>query len=250
MSNLVSIITPSFNSSKFIRECVDSVISQTFQDWELLIVDDFSKDNSKDIISELSSQDERIRPFFLEDNIGAAAARNVALKQAKGKYIAFLDSDDIWNEDKLENQISFMNEKNIAFSFTSYQPISEGGEKKHSVITAPDKMSYHSYLKNTIIGCLTVIIDKEKTGDFQMPNIRSSHDMALWLLIMKRGFSAYGLDENLAYYRIVSTSNTSKKWKAAKDVWDVYRKVENLNIIYSTYCFIGYAFNAIKKRML
>ena len=248
-NNLVSIITPSFNSSKFIRECVDSVISQTFQDWELLIVDDFSKDNSKDIISELSSQDERIRPFFLEDNIGAAAARNVALKQAKGKYIAFLDSDDIWNEDKLENQISFMNEKDIAFSFTSYQPISEDGKTKYSVIISPKKMSYHSYLKNTIIGCLTVIIDKEKTGDFQMPNIQSSHDMALWLLIMKRGFSAYGLDENLAYYRIVSTSNTSRKWKAAKEVWDVYRKVENLDIIYSTYCFIGYAFNAIKKRV-
>ena len=110
-------------------------------------------------------------------------------------------------------------------------------------------MTYHSYLKNTIIGCLTVIIDKEKTGDFQMPNIRSSHDMALWLLIMKRGFSAYGLDENLAYYRIVSNSNTSKKWKAAKEVWDVYRKVEKLNIIFSIYNFIGYAYNAIKKRM-
>jgi teichuronic acid biosynthesis glycosyltransferase TuaG len=94
--------------------------------------------------------------------------------------------------------------------------------EKYSVIKAPKKMTYHSYLKNTIIGCLTVIIDKEKTGDFQMPNIRSSHDMALWLLIMKRGFSAYGLDENLAYYRIVSNSNTSKKWKAAKEVWDVY----------------------------
>ena len=248
-NNLVSIITPSFNSSKFIRECVDSVISQTFQDWELLIVDDFSKDNSKDIISELSSQDERIRPFFLEDNIGAAAARNVALKQAKGKYIAFLDSDDIWNEDKLENQISFMNEKDIAFSFTSYQPISEDRQIKYSIITAPQKMSYHSYLRNTIIGCLTVIIDKEKTGDFQMPDIRSSHDMALWLLIMKRGFSAYGLDKNLAYYRIVSTSNTSKKWKAAKEVWDVYRKQEKLNILYSIYCFIGYTFNAIKKRV-
>ena len=111
-------------------------------------------------------------------------------------------------------------------------------------------MSYHSYLRNTIIGCLTVIIDKESTGDFQMPDIRSSHDMALWLLIMKRGFYAYGLDENLAYYRIVSTSNTSKKCNAAKEVWDVYRKEENLNIIYSTYCFIGYTFNAIKKRIL
>ncbi|HJM15974.1 MAG TPA: glycosyltransferase family 2 protein [Flavobacteriales bacterium] len=248
-NNLVSIITPSYNSSKFIMECVNSVISQTFQNWEMIIVDDCSNDNSKDIISVLSAKDERIKSIFLEENVGSAEARNIAIRQAKGKYIAFLDSDDIWNEDKLENQISFMNEKDIAFSFTSYQPISEDGKTKYSVIISPKKMSYHSYLKNTIIGCLTVIIDKEKTGDFQMPNIQSSHDMALWLLIMKRGFSAYGLDENLAYYRIVSTSNTSKKWKAAKEVWDVYRKVENLDIIYSTYCFIGYAFNAIKKRV-
>lgn len=249
MSNLVSIITPSYNSSKFIMDCIDSVISQTFQNWEMIIVDDCSNDNSRNIISNFSEKDERIKSIFLEENVGAAEARNIAIRQSKGKYIAFLDSDDIWKKNKLEKQISFMNEKDIAFSFTSYQTISEDGKTKHSVITAPDKMSYHSYLKNTIIGCLTVIIDKEKTGDFQMPNIRSSHDMALWLLIMKRGFSAYGLDENLAYYRIVSTSNTSKKWKAAKEVWDVYRKVENLNIIYSTYCFIGYAFNAIKKRM-
>jgi len=249
MNNLVSIITPSYNSSKFIEECVNSVVSQTFQNWEMIIIDDYSNDNSRDIISELSEKDERIKYIFLEENVGSAEARNVAIKQSKGKYIAFLDSDDFWSKDKLEKQISFMNEKDIAFSFTSYQRISEDGKTKYSVIAAPNKMSYHSYLRNTIIGCLTVIIDKEKTGDFQMPNIRSSHDMALWLLIMKRGFSAYGLDENLAYYRIVSTSNTSKKWKAAKEVWDVYRKQEKLNILYSIYCFIGYAFNAIKKRV-
>jgi len=249
MNNLVSIITPSFNSSKFIEECVNSVISQTFQNWEMIIVDDDSNDNSRDIISDLSAKEKRIKSIFLEENVGSAESRNVAIKQSKGRYIAFLDSDDIWNEDKLEKQITFMNEKDIAFSFTSYQTISEDGKTKYLVITAPKKMCYHSYLKNTIIGCLTVIIDKEKTGDFQMPNIRSSHDMALWLLIMKRGFSAYGLDENLAYYRIVSTSNTSKKWKAAKEVWDVYRKQEKLNILYSIYCFIGYAFNAIKKRV-
>jgi len=248
-NNLVSIITPSYNSSRFIVECVNSVISQTFQNWEMIIVDDCSNDNSKDIISVLSAKDERIKSILLEENIGAAEARNIAIKQARGKYIAFLDSDDIWKKNKLEKQITFMNDNDIAFSFTSYQSISEDGKTKYSVIAALNKMSYHSYLRNTIIGCLTVIIDKEKTGDFQMPNIRSSHDMALWLLIMKRGFSAYGLDENLAYYRIVSTSNTSKKWKAAKEVWDVYRKQEKLNILYSIYCFIGYAFNAIKKRV-
>lgn len=249
MNKLVSIITPSYNSSKFIEECIESVLSQSYSEWEMIIVDDYSNDKSKDIISEFSAKDGRIKPIFLEKNVGAAEARNVAIRQAKGKYIAFLDSDDLWKNNKLEKQLSFMNDKNIAFSFTSYQPISENGIDKYSVIKVPNQIDYHSYLKNTIIGCLTVIIDKEKTGEFQMPNIRSSHDMALWLLIMKRGFTAYGLKENLAYYRIVSTSNTSKKWKAAKEVWDVYRKVERLNIVYSAICFVGYVFNALKKRM-
>jgi teichuronic acid biosynthesis glycosyltransferase TuaG len=142
-----------------------------------------------------------------------------------------------------------MQKKDIAFSFSTYQFMSEDGKKLTNIIKAPKKMTYHSYLKNTIIGCLTVIIDREKTSDFEMPNTRSSHDMALWLLIMKRGFFAYGLDENLAKYRVISSSNTANKTKAAKEVWNVYRKVEKLNIVYSTICFMGYAFHAIKKRL-
>ena len=249
MSSLVSIITPSYNSSKFIKDCVASVFSQTYKNWEMIIVDDCSKDNSKEIISELSTKDKRIKPIFLEKNVGAAKARNVAIRQSKGKYVAFLDSDDLWNPKKLEKQLSFMYENEIAFSYTNYQFISENGEDLSNIISAPEKMTYDSYLKNTIIGCLTVIIDREKSGEFEMPNIRSSHDMALWLLIMKRGFSAYGLDENLARYRIVSTSNTASKWHAAKDVWKVYRKVEKLSFIYSAWCFVWYAFNALKKRI-
>ena len=249
MNNLVSIITPSYNSSKFIEECVNSVFSQTYTNWELLIVDDCSIDNSREIISELSDRDERIQSVLLEKNVGAAEARNVAIRKAKGKYIAFLDSDDIWDKVKLEKQISFMMKECIAFSFTTYQFMSENGKDLFKVMKAPKKMTYHSYLKNTIIGCLTVLIDREKTGDFEMPNIRSSHDMALWLLLMKRGFSAYGLDENLAKYRVVSSSNTANKMKAAKEVWNVYRKVERLNIFYSVICFVSYVFHAIKKRL-
>jgi len=249
MSSLVSIITPSYNSSKFILECIESVLSQTYENWEMIIVDDCSKDNSKEIISEHSTKDKRIKPIFLEKNVGAAEARNAAIRQSKGKYVAFLDSDDLWNPKKLEKQLSFMYENEIAFSYTNYQFMSENGEDLSNIISAPEKMTYDSYLKNTIIGCLTVIIDREKSGEFEMPNIRSSHDMALWLLIMKRGFSAYGLDENLARYRIVSTSNTASKWHAAKDVWKVYRQVEKLSFIYSTWCFVWYAFNALKKRI-
>ena len=249
MSSLVSIITPSYNSSKFIKDCVASVFSQTYKNWEMIIVDDCSKDNSKEIISELSTKDKRIKPIFLEKNVGAAEARNTAIRQSKGKYVAFLDSDDLWNPKKLEKQLSFMKENEIAFSYTTYQFMSENCEDLSNIISAPEKMTYHSYLRNTIIGCLTVIIDREKSGEFEMPNIRSSHDMALWLLIMKRGFSAYGLDENLAKYRVVSSSNTSNKLKAAKEVWYVYRIVEKLNVFYALICFLGYALNAIRKRI-
>jgi teichuronic acid biosynthesis glycosyltransferase TuaG len=223
------------------------VLSQTYDNWELLIVDDCSSDNSCEMIRKYD--DNRISLIELEKNVGAAEARNIAIRNAAGKYIAFLDADDIWMPTKLEKQIGFMLEKNIAFSFTSYESISEDGQQRYSIIKAHKKMTYYSYLKNTIIGCLTVIIDREKTGDFQMPNIRSSHDMALWLLLMKRGFDAFGLEENLGSYRVVSTSNTSNKLKAAFDVWEVYRKVERLGLFYSIWCFINYAFNAIKKRI-
>jgi teichuronic acid biosynthesis glycosyltransferase TuaG len=247
MCELVSIITPSYNSSRFIEECVDSALSQTYDNWELIIVDDCSADNSVQIIKKYN--DKRIQLIELDGNVGAAEARNVAIRQAKGKYIAFLDSDDLWEPQKLEKQISFMQKKDIVFSFSTYQPMSEDGSKLYSIIHAPKIITYSSYLKNTIIGCLTVVIDREKTGDFEMPNIRSSHDMALWLLIMRRGFSAYGLDENLASYRIVSTSNTSIKWGAAKDVWKVYREIEKLSLFYSSRCFLNYAFNALVKRI-
>jgi teichuronic acid biosynthesis glycosyltransferase TuaG len=250
VNSFVSIITPSYNSAKFIKECIESVIAQTYTNWEMIIVDDFSTDNSKEKIIVLSQNDTRIKTIFLDKNIGAAEARNIAISKAKGKYIAFLDSDDLWMPTKLEDQIYFMQKKDIAFSYTTYQSISEDGNKLFSVVKAPSIMTYSYYLKNTIIGCLTVVIDREKTGNFEMPNIRSSHDMALWLLIMKRGFHGYGIDENLAKYRVVSNSNTSSKLRAAKDVWKVYREIEKLSFFYSTWCFLNYAFNAIKKRIL
>lgn len=245
----VSIITPSYNSSSFISECVESVLAQTFENWELIIIDDCSVDCSIEIIEQFIQKDNRIQLITLKKNIGAAAARNIAIQKAKGRYIAFLDSDDVWKHDKLEKQLDFMRTNGFAFTFTAYQPMSEDGKKMYSIIFAPKIMTYKSYLRNTIIGCLTVIIDRQQTGDFQMPNIRSSHDMALWLDLMKRGFTAYGLNENLAQYRVVSSSNTARKCKAANEVWQVYRKLEKLSIMDSAFNFICYVFNAIKKRI-
>ena len=246
---LVSIIMPSYNASRFIRESINSVLLQTYSNWELLIVDDCSKDNSVKIAQKFVDIDQRVRLFPLEKNVGAAAARNVAIGQAKGQYIAFLDSDDVWNEDKLEKQLSFMKQNSYAFTFSDYYVMEEDGRKTGNIVRVPTSLTYHQYLRNTIIGCLTVIIDRKQTGDFRMPLIKSSHDMALWLLIMKRGFKAYGLKEVLAGYRLVSTSNTAKKWKAAKDVWKVYRKIEGLSALYAIYCFCGYALHAILKRI-
>ena len=246
---LVSIIMPSYNASRFITESIKSVIVQTYQNWELLIADDCSKDSSVEVIKKIIDKDQRIKLFSLLKNVGAAAARNVAIEHANGQYIAFLDSDDVWEPEKLERQLAFMKENKYAFTYSECYVMEEDGKKTGSFIRIPSSLSYRQYLRNTIIGCLTVVIDRNIVGDFRMPLIKSSHDMALWLLIMKRGYKAYGIKEVLAGYRLVSTSNTAKKWKAAKDVWRVYRKIEHLSVLFSAFCFCGYVFNAVIKRM-
>ena len=247
--NKVSIIMPSYNAAKFIAAAIQSVIEQTYSNWELLITDDCSKDDTINIIKKFQEIDNRIQLFSTGKNSGAAVARNISLQNATGKYIAFLNSDDTWISNKLETQIKFMKKKNIAFSFSNYSVMKEDGTLTGNIIHAPKVIGYHGYLRNTIIGCLTVIIDREKTGNFLMPNIKTSEDMALWLDIMKRGYKAWGLQVPLAQYRVVSNSLTSKKWIEAKYVWKVYREIEHINPIYSAICFIGYAINAIIKRL-
>ena len=249
IEGLVSIIMPSYNAARFIGESINSVLLQTYSNWELLIVDDCSKDNSVEVVRKFANIDKRVVLFSLEKNVGAAAARNVAIEHAQGQYIAFLDSDDVWDEYKLEKQLAFMKQYSYVFTFSNYYVMEENGKKTENIVKVPSSLSYHQYLRNTIIGCLSVIIDRQQTGDFKMPLIKSSHDMALWLLIMKRGFKAYGLKDVLAGYRLVSTSNTAKKWKAAKDVWKVYREIEGLSVLYAAYCFCGYAINAVLKRI-
>ena len=248
MNELVSIITPCYNSEKFLDECISSVLNQTYQNWEMLIVDDNSSDNSSILINSYSKKDERIKPLYLNDNIGAAMARNKAISKAKGKYLAFLDSDDVWLPKKLEVQTNFMKKNNCSFVFSSYSVISDD-EKLNYTISVPETITYKRYLKNTIIGCLTVMLDKEKFKKIEMPNLRSSHDMALWLNLLKQEKYAYGIAQDLAIYREHKSSNTSNKFRAIYDVWNVYRKHEKLNLFYSIYNFVFYAINAFRKRL-
>ncbi|UAL47047.1 glycosyltransferase family 2 protein [Sutcliffiella horikoshii] len=248
-SSLVSVITPSYNAEKFISATIESVRTQTYTNWEMIIVDDCSKDTTREILKKYAELDPRIKPIFLEENSGAAVARNTALKAAQGDYVAFLDSDDLWVLDKLEKQLAFMQENDYAFSFTAYNLMDENGKPLDKVIDVPEQIDYKGLLKNTIIGCLTVMIDTRKVEPLQMPLIRTRQDFALWLKVLREGHIAYGMQEPLANYRIVEGSISSNKLKTAKRNWYVYREIEKLSLPYASWCFINYAFYAIKKRV-
>ena len=246
---LVSIVTPVYNSEKFISETIDSIQNQTYKHWELILVDDCSSDNSYDIISEYIKYDKRIRYIKLEKNSGAAVSRNTGIKNARGRFIAFLDSDDIWLPEKLEKQLKYMLDKKIGFTFTSYRYMKEDGTKTNKVAKAPYKINYNGLLKNTIIGCSTVVLDRQIVGDFLMPLVRKGQDTATWLMILRNQKYAYGIEEILVDYRLVGNSLSSNKIKALKRTWNIYRSVEKINVFKSTYVFCFYVFNAIKKRL-
>lgn len=249
MNDKVSVITASYNASRFIEETIKSVLDQTYDNLELIIVDDCSTDNTEEIVKKYMKLDSRVKFYKLEKNSGAAVVRNKALEKAKGRFIAFLDSDDVWDREKLEKQINFMKNNNYGFSFTSYRLMNENGLLLNKEVRVPSQIKYEELLKNTIIGCLTVIIDKDIIGDFRMPLVRAGQDTATWLSILRNGNIAYGYDEVLASYRLVNGSISSNKFKALKRTWNTYRKLENLNLIKSTYYFVHYVLNAIRKRI-
>ncbi|HFJ9471302.1 glycosyltransferase family 2 protein [Bacillus paranthracis] len=247
---VISIIMPNYNSIKFIRKTIESVIDQSYYNWELIVIDDGSSDGSIQVIKEFQRIDKRIKLEVLGKNSGAAIARNTGISMASGRYIAFLDSDDLWVPRKLEKQLNFMKENNVAFSFTGYEIITESGEKTGKIIHVPKKIDYQGLLKNTIIGCLTVMIDTQQVGKIQMPNLRTRQDTATWLSILKRGFEAYGIDEVLSKYRKVENSISSKKIKMARMNWKLYREVEGLSVFKSAWCFINYAYNGFAKHLI
>lgn len=249
-NSLVSIITPVYNAERFIKETIESVQNQTYKDWEMILVDDCSSDNSEKIIMNIKENDSRIKYIKLEKNSGAAVSRNTALDNAKGRYIAFLDSDDTWKPSKLERQLEFMKTNGYGFTFTSYELMDESSKKLKKVIKVPSRINYNGLLKNTIIGCLTVVIDRQKIGDFRMPLIRKGQDTATWLKILKKYEFAYGLNECLSEYRLVEGSISSNKIGALKRTWNIYRNIEKLNFFKSSYVFSCYLVRAVMKRII
>lgn len=238
----VSIITPMYNAEQYIVDTIRSVQEQTFKNWEMLLIDDASTDQTINKISEFIEKDSRIKLIRQLENGGAGKARNKGLEKANGRYIAFLDSDDTWSPRKLELQLGFMTENNLAFSYTSYERvhIHDSGTKIVPVI-APETLSYSSLLKNCVIGCLTVMIDTSVTGIVRMQDIRSRQDYALWLELVRNGHIPKGLNQVLAQYRVRNNSISSNKLKMAKQNWFVFRKIEKLPIYKSLWYFINYA---------
>ncbi|MDB8792740.1 glycosyltransferase family 2 protein [Romboutsia sp. 1001216sp1] len=246
---LVSIITPVYNAERFLGDTIKSIQNQTYKNWELVLVDDCSKDKSSDMIKEFQANDDRIRYIKLEKNSGASVSRNTGIKNAKGRFIAFVDSDDIWQPEKLKIQIEYMLENKLGFTFTSYRYMKEDGRLTKKVAKAPKKINYKGLLKNTIIGCSTVVIDKEIVGAFSMPLVRRGQDTATWLQILKTQDYAYGIEKDLVNYRLVGDSLSSNKIKALKRTWNTYRNVEKLSVLKSSYVFCFYVINAIRKRL-
>ena len=232
---LVSVITPTYNCVDFIGETIESVQSQSYQHWEMIIVDDCSTDNTKELVSTYIQEDSRIKYFCLESNSGAAVARTKAMELANGEYMAFLDSDDLWPKDKLEKQLDFMRKHNVAFSCTAYEQVDENGKSLNRIIKTVPKANYNRVLLDCPIGNSTVMYNVEKMGKFEVPNIRKRNDDALWLQMLKKEEYIYGMESVLMKYRIRQNSISSNKFKVIKYHWILYRDIEHLSIARSIF---------------
>lgn len=248
MSNLVSIITPTYNSEKYISETIESIQVQTYANWELLITDDCSTDHTIDIIKKYQKRDSRIKLFLLNKNQGAGAARNNSIKEANGRYIAFCDSDDQWKKNKLELQLTFIKNNKLLFSFTDYDVVSEDNQFVKR-IKCPYRMTYSKLLKNNYVGCLTAIYDKEKLGKMYMPMIRKRQDWVLWLNIMSKIKNTKGLNDSLSIYRTRAGSVSRGKLHLIKYNWKVYRQELKFTFFASLMYLIQFLFFYTLKKL-
>lgn len=248
MKPKVSIITPCYNSEKFISETIISIQKQTFEDWELIITDDCSTDSSVEIINSFISFDNRIKLYCLNTNAGPGAARNNSINKSNGRYIAFCDSDDLWKPTKLKKQLEFMKTHKLVFTYASYEIINEDG-KLIGKVSAPPNLCLRDMLRNNYVGCLTAIYDSKTIGKHFMSEIRKRQDWVLWLNIFKIIKQTKGVNEKLAVYRDRSNSISSNKIQMIKHNWIVYNKELNFSKLSSLFHLINFIFFYVKKKI-
>lgn len=250
--NLVSIIMPLYNAEPFIFDTLKSIQNQTYTNFEVLVCDDISTDRGPEIVKEVMKSDERIKFIETDIKIGAAGARNKAISLARGRYIAFLDSDDLWDEDKLKKMINFIESNGHAFVYHDYRVISQEGDRTLYVRTCPSSVDFKSLLYNTSsIGCLTVVYDSYQVGLIQIPLLKKRNDTAMWQLILRKGFTAYKLPEVLASHRYVSNSlsRSSSKFKLLKHHYILYKKNLNMNTFQAIYYSLMNAITSVVGNM-
>lgn len=249
---LISIVVPVYRAERYIEETMDCVRAQTYPHWELLLVEDCGPDRSREIIEQYIQRtgDTRIRLLTHSTNLGAARARNLGVNEAKGRYLAYLDADDLWTPDKLEKELAFLKEKQAAFVFTGYEFADENGKGTGKIVRVPATITYKEALKNTTIFTSTVMFDMEQLSkeQLQMPQIKSE-DTALWWRILREGYVACGLDQNLVKYRRAEKSLSSNKLEALRRIWNLYRKAEGMSVPNSAWHFCFWAVRAVKRRV-
>ena len=245
--SLVSIITPTYNSEKYISQTIQSIQAQTHNNWELLITDDCSTDGTIDVIKSYEKRDSRIKLFLLKVNSGAGVARNNSIKMASGKYIAFCDSDDIWKPNKLQTQLDFMIKNNTQLTYSSYEVINSKNVPI-KLVEVPQVITLKSMLGYNNIGCLTAIYDTKELGKIYMPTMRRRQDYALWLIILSKISFAKGLNESLAYYRLREGSISRYKYRLVYYNWLVYNVALKYGKIKSLYLLIIFLFNILTKQ--
>lgn len=246
-SSLVSIITPCYNAERFIRATIESIISQTYPNWEMIIVDDCSKDNSAEIITEYANKDPRIRYFCTDKPSGSPTLpRNIGIQNANGRYITFLDADDIFLPTKLQHQIECFTKSNIGIVFSNYEKMAYDGTRNNRVIIAPKVITYNKLLQSGYIGCCTLMYDIEKTGLIQFQKT-GQEDYVFELGILKKGLIAVNTNTVESLYRIVPSSRSAQKLTMAKRQWHVLRKIEKLPIYKALYYFACYAVLGVIK---
>ncbi len=252
MSDLVSIIVPVYNVKAYIANTVESVLAQTYTNWELLLIEDGSTDGTGAFLEQYLQElaDSRIKYHVLPQNIGAAAARNYGVDISQGRFVTYLDSDDLWRPEKLARQVAHMQKHDAAFCFTGYEFADASGMGTGKVVEIPETLTYREALKNTTIFTSTVMFDSAKISKdrLHMPQVKSE-DTALWWRILREGLTAYGLQENLVLYRRAGSSLSSNKLEAIRRIWNLYRKEEKLSIPFSAYNFCFWAWRAVKRRV-
>lgn len=229
-TDLVSIIVPVYNAQRTLTKSVESVLAQRHQNWELILIDDGSKDGSIEQIEKFARSDSRVKSLILPRNLGASGARNAGVRIASGRFIAYLDSDDIWLPEKLSKQLAAIDSTGLALCFTDYEWIGSDGGSLGITVTAQDRPTWNNLTWGNNIGLSTTLIDREKTGDPIMPPLRLNHDFALWLELLRKGNQAIRVPETLVLYRVHSGSLSQNKFESTAYNWEILRRIEKLSI--------------------